>query len=54
MKGLKWRRAKAGKNFGKDTVVIYDGDPDTRLVRCAVYDCFYIHVDDLLQLPVEQ
>ena len=51
---IKWRKAKAGKNFGKDTVVIYDGDPDARLVRCAVYDCKYIHVEDLLNLPVDE
>ena len=51
---IKWRKAKAGKNFGKDTIVIYDGDPDARLVRCAVYDCKYIHVEDLLNLPVDE
>ena len=50
---LKWRRAKAGRNFGKDTIVIPDNDPDPRLVRCAVYDCKYIHVEDLLKLPVD-
>ena len=53
-KPIVWRKAKAGKNFGKDTVVIYDGDPDARLVRCAVYDCKYIHVEDLLNLPVDE
>ena len=51
--GLVWRKAKAGHNFGKDTIVLYDGDPDARMVRCAVYDCKYIHVEDLLRLPVE-
>lgn len=50
---LRWRKAKAGKNFGKDTIVLYNGDPDARLVRCAVYDCIYIHVEDLLKLPKE-
>lgn len=50
---LKWRRAKAGRAFGQDTLVIPDGDPDPRLVKCAVYDCKYIHVADLLKLPVE-
>lgn len=53
MNEIKWRRAKAGTNFGKDTVVVYDGDPDARLVRCAVHDCFYIHVEDLMELPTE-
>lgn len=48
-----WRKAKAGHNFGKDTVVLYNGDPDARLVRCAIYDCIYIHVEDLLKLPKE-
>ena len=52
-KGLMWRRAKAGRNFGKDTVVLNDGDPDARLVKCAVYDCLYIHVEDLKKLPIE-
>jgi len=51
--GLMWRRAKAGHAFGRDTVVLYDGDPDARLVRCAVNDCIYISVDDLKKLPVE-
>lgn len=50
---IKWRKAKAGRNFGKDTVVLYNGDPDARLVRCAIYDCIYIHVEDLLKLPKE-
>lgn len=50
---IKWRKAKAGHNFGKDTVVLYNGDPDARLVRCAVNDCIYIHVEDLLKLPKE-
>lgn len=53
-KPIVWRKAKAGKNFGKDTVVINDGDPDARLVRCAVYDCKYIYVEDLLNLPVDE
>ena len=53
LKPVVWRRAKSGRNFGKDTVVLYDGDPDARMVRCAVYDCKYIHVEDLLRLPVE-
>lgn len=51
---LMWRRAKAGHNFGKDTVVIPDGDPDARLVRCAVHDCIYISVEDLKKLPIEK
>lgn len=51
--GIYWRKAKAGHNFGKDTVVLYNGDPDVRLVRCAVYDCIYIHIEDLLKLPKE-
>ena len=46
-----WRHAKAGKNFGKDTVIIPDHEDEARLVRCAVYDCRYIHVEDLLKLP---
>lgn len=50
---ITWRKAKAGHNFGKDTVVLYNGDPDARLVRCAVNDCIYIHVEDLLKLPKE-
>lgn len=50
---LMWRRAKAGHNFGKDTVVIPDGDPDARLVRCAVHDCIYISIEDLKKLPIE-
>ena len=51
---LMWRHAKAGRSFGKDTIVIYDGDPDPRLVRCAVNDCVYIHVDDLKKLPIDE
>ena len=51
---LRWRRAKAGRNFGKDTVIIPDGENDARLVRCAVYDCKYIYVEDLLKLPIEE
>lgn len=53
MEGLKWRRAKAGRNFGEDTLVISDGDPDARLVRCAVYDCIYISVNELKRLPID-
>lgn len=49
-----WRRAKAGRSFGKDTIVLYDGDPDPRLVKCAVNDCIYIHVDDLKKLPIDE
>lgn len=51
--GLMWRHAEAGRSFGKDTIVLYDGDPDARLVRCAVNDCIYISVDELKKLPVE-
>lgn len=54
MKPIKWKRAKAGRNFGKDTIVIPDGDTDARLVRCAVYDCIYIPVEDLMQFPIEE
>lgn len=49
-----WRHAEAGRSFGKDTIVLYDGDPDPRLVRCAVNDCIYIHVDDLKKLPIDE
>ena len=48
-----WRRAKAGRAFGKDTIVLYDNDPDARLVKCAVNDCYYIHIEDLKKLPKE-
>ena len=51
---LMWRRAKAGRSFGKDTIVLYDGDPDPRLVRSAVNDCIYIYVDDLKKLPIDE
>lgn len=54
MKPICWKRAKAGRNFGKDTIIIPDGDKDARLVRCAVYDCIYILVEDLLQFPIEE
>ena len=52
--GPVWRHAKAGRNFGKDTIVYYDGDPDPRLVKCAIHDCIYIHVNDLKNLPIEE
>ena len=53
-----WHRAKAGRSLGKDAIVVYDGDPDARLervsmVKCAIHDCKYIYVEDLLKLPVE-
>lgn len=56
--GLMWRRAKAGRALGKDAIVIYDGDPDARLercslVKCAIKDCRYIYIEDLLKLPTE-
>ena len=54
-----WQKAKAGRNLGKDAIVIYDGDPDARLervsmVRCAINDCKFIYIEDLLNLPTEE
>lgn len=51
MSKITWRRAKAGTHFGKDTIVMYDNAPDVQLARYAVFDCFYIHVEDLKDLP---
>ena len=50
---IKWKKAKAGRRFDGDTVVLYEGDPDARLSRCAINDCIYIPVDELRKLPVE-
>ena len=38
---------KAGFRFPADAVVLYDGDPDPRLSRCAIYDGHYLLVKDL-------
>lgn len=54
METLKWKKAKAGKKFNGDTVVIYNNDMDARLVRCAINDCIYIPVEELKKLPIEQ
>lgn len=51
---IRWHRAKAGHAFGKEAIVIYDGDPDPRLVKCAIYDCKYILVEDLKKLPADE
>lgn len=49
-----WRMCKAGYKFDSDAIVIGLGeDKDPRLVRCAVNDCSYILVKDLIKkLPV--
>lgn len=44
---IKWKRMKAGFRFPADAVVLYDGDPDPRLSRCAIYDGHYLLVKDL-------
>lgn len=51
MRKITWRRAKAGTHFGKDTIVMYDNASDVQLARYAVFDCFYIHMEDLKDLP---
>ena len=53
MKEIGWRTAKAGRNFGKDTLVIPidTQNSDARLCRCAVWDCYYISIEDLKLLP---
>ena len=48
--GPKWRMAKAGTRFDNDAVIVGIGDDkDPRLVRCAVNDCWYILVKDLVE-----
>lgn len=47
MKGLVWKRMKAGHRFPSEAVVMYDGDPDPRLSKCAVYDGYYLLVEEL-------
>ena len=54
MEEIKWKRMKMGYRFPADALVIYDGDPDPRLSRCAVYDGYYILVKDLYALPKEK
>ena len=54
MEEIKWKRMKMGYRFPADAIVIYDGDPDPRLSRCAVYDGYYILVKDLYALPKEK
>ena len=51
---IKWKRMKMGYRFPADALVLYDGDPDPRLSRCAVYDGYYILVKDLYALPKEK
>lgn len=53
---IKWKKAKAGTRFSGDTIAIPIGidDHDARLVRMAVYDCIYIPVSELRELPVEE
>lgn len=52
---LKWKKAKAGRKFSGDTIIIPVGtdDKDARLVRCAINDCIYIPVDELKKLPID-
>lgn len=54
MSTIKWHKAKAGRAFGKDTIVLYDNDPDARLVKCAFNDCWYIYIDELKTLPKDE
>ena len=54
MEEIKWKRMKMGYRFPADALVIYDGDPDPRLSRCAVYDGYYILVKDLQAMPKEK
>jgi len=51
---IQWKRVKMGHRFPSDAIVLYDGDPDPRLSRCAVYDGYYILVKDLMQFPKEK
>ena len=47
MNELKWKRMKAGFRVPAAAIVMYDGDPDPRLSMCAIYDGYYIIVDEL-------
>ena len=46
---LMWLFAKAGTKFPADALVFGTGeDKDPRIVRCAVNDCYYLVVSDIL------
>lgn len=46
---LMWLFAKAGTKFPADALVVGSGeDKDPRIVRCAVNDCYYLVVSDIL------
>lgn len=47
MNDIKWKRMKMGYRFPSDALVLYDGDPDPRIARCAIYDGYYLLVEDL-------
>lgn len=58
LSGLKWRRCKAGFKFPSDAIVIPDDDrttdSDPRLVRCAVWNSWFILVENLKKIPFEE
>lgn len=45
---------KAGTNLPGDCIVLYYGDPDPRIARCAIYDGHYIPVSELKELPINE
>lgn len=47
---LVWRCAKAGTKFPSEALVISDSDPDPHLCMCAINDCEYILVKDIINL----
>ena len=53
MDNIKWKRAKAGCRFQEDVLYIPDGSKDARLGRCAIWDCIYIPIVDLMKLPID-
>ncbi len=48
-----WHTAKSGKIFPGDCLVISKQDPDPHICRCAIFDCQYLPIQDLIDLPIE-